>query len=89
MSLLSRHQTPVYVQLPEPPQVEPLGDHLFEVSKTTDTARCHHSAACLTPLRVGELVVPVGRFYALLDHIDTPPGNSTPPLTGGGVPKRL
>lgn len=91
MSPLTRPRQPLYVMPPAQPDVEMLTDQLGEVTKATEAGHCHHSTFCLSPLRVGELVVPVGPFFALLDHVeaDTRTAEHVARLSGGGIPKRL
>lgn len=82
----------MYITLPAQPDVDMLTAELGEVAKASTTGHCHHSTFCLAPLRVGELVVPVGSFYALLDHVekDVREVERAARLTGtGGIPKRL
>lgn len=81
---------PASVAPPRQPLVDMYTRELGEVEKAADGARCHHSSMCLSPLRVGELVIPIGSFFALLDHIERDERSvHVIHLTAGGVPKRL
>lgn len=92
MNPLTRPRQPLYVTPPEQPEIEMLTREVGEVAKATEAGHCHHSTFCLSPLRVGDVVVRVGSFFALLDHVEADERDieHIARLSGvGGVPKRL